>query len=131
MSLVIGVLEDEIEAHSLFRMHFRKKISDGSLALLGFATAHDCLDYLHAEEKSDHPLIDILFVDINMPGMDGFTFIKMIKGDHPKMELIVCTGYDLPKYKVLSHSLGCKHFIAKPIDFQLIDKIVEEKMASH
>jgi DNA-binding NtrC family response regulator len=42
----------------------------------------------------------MVITDINMPEMDGITFIKWLKRQKPEIEIVVMTGYDITKEMV-------------------------------
>jgi CheY-like chemotaxis protein len=43
--------------------------------ILVFQTGQEALDYLRENQKDDEKLPEIVFLDINMPIMDGFQFL--------------------------------------------------------
>lgn len=60
-----------------------------------------------------HP--DLLFVDINMPFLNGLDFIEKLKGIQPDSLIIVITGYDDFKYAQKALRLGVFDYLLKPI----------------
>jgi CheY-like chemotaxis protein len=47
-----------------------------------------------------HP-VDLVFMDIGLPGQNGLEVTKRIKADHPDTTIAILTGYDLPEYRKL------------------------------
>lgn len=41
---------------------------------------------------AEHPDIDVLFTDINMPGMDGVALANEVRRTHPHLHLILTSG---------------------------------------
>jgi DNA-binding response OmpR family regulator len=62
--------------------------------------------------------IDLLLLDLKMPGTDGFDVLQKINNNHnshPK--IIVLTAYADVKSAIESARLGATDFISKPYDF--------------
>ena len=62
--------------------------------------------------------IDLLLLDLKMPGTDGFNVLQKINNNHnshPK--IIVLTAYADVKSAIESARLGASDFISKPYDF--------------
>jgi two-component system chemotaxis response regulator CheY len=50
------------------------------------------LEKIHASEKGDSP-VSLVITDINMPGMNGLSFIDELKKLPRRISVIVVTGY--------------------------------------
>lgn len=62
--------------------------------------------------------VDLLLLDLKMPGTDGFELLQKINNhhnSHPK--IIVLTAYADVKSAIESARLGATDFISKPYDF--------------
>jgi CheY-like chemotaxis protein len=69
-----------------------------------------------------------IFLDINMPGMDGFAVLKHLKGD-PKLSKIPVVMYSTtpnPKEVEKSLSLGAERFIRKTSDYRKLITLLKE-----
>lgn len=67
---------------------------------------------------------DILFLDLNMPIMDGYQTLEVIiKEDLPTMSIVV-SGDIQPEALERVKSLGALEFIKKPVDGKLIDQVL-------
>jgi two-component system LytT family response regulator len=64
-----------------------------------------------ASLKEDKP--DLLFLDINMPDLDGLSFIPML---NPKPLIILTTAYD--QYALKAFELEVKDYLLKPFSFE-------------
>ena len=82
-----------------------------------------------ALEKAAQTRPDLMLVDINMPFLDGFAFIKAAKQLLPDVEIIMVTGYDDFAFVQQALQLGVADYLLKPIMeelfFQVLDKAVE------
>ncbi len=59
---------------------------------------------------------DIIFVDINMPVMDGFLFISELQENPETFEIpiVVVTAIDIPEVRARAEALGVKLVLTKP-----------------
>jgi DNA-binding LytR/AlgR family response regulator len=62
---------------------------------------------------------DLLFLDINMPDLDGLSFIPMMS---PKPAIILTTAYD--QYALKAFELEVKDYLLKPFSFERFYKSV-------
>lgn len=73
----------------------------------GFRSAVDALAFL-AENK-----VDIIFLDINMPELNGVQLTKLLPAPRPLV--IFCTAY--AQYAVESYDLEALDYLLKPVEF--------------
>lgn len=57
---------------------------------------------------------DILFTGIKMPGEDGLTMLAGLRGEFPRMQIAVLTGYRDFEYAQRAIRLGVARFLLKP-----------------
>lgn len=69
---------------------------------------------------------DIVMVDINMPIMDGLTFIEEAKAAGYNSKFIVLTGHSEFDYAKRAIKLGVVNYVLKPIDEEEIQKTLFE-----
>jgi DNA-binding LytR/AlgR family response regulator len=74
---------------------------------------------LEASASLDKEKPDLLFLDINMPDLDGLSFIPML---NPKPMIILTTAYD--QYAVKAFELEVRDYLLKPISFERFYKAV-------
>lgn len=74
----------------------------------------------------EHPPALVL-TDIRLPGMDGLTMTRHIKGDDDlaHIPIIAVTAQAMPGDAEQAASAGCDGYIAKPIDFDLLEGYLE------
>lgn len=68
---------------------------------------------LEAASSLEEDKPDILFLDINMPDLDGLSFIHML---HRKPMIILTTAYD--QYALKAFELDVKDYLLKPFSFE-------------
>ncbi|TCD05847.1 response regulator transcription factor [Pedobacter frigidisoli] len=64
--------------------------------------------------------IDILFTDVEMPGMSGIDLVREIKGKY--RSLILVSGH--LHYALDGYDLDAQQFLSKPFDYRKFEKIV-------
>ena len=107
----ILVVDDEADLELLITQRFRSRIRAGELSFEFARNGADALNKL----KNDSS-IDIVFTDINMPIMDGLTFLTKIKEENLMPKAVVISAYgDMENIRVAMNR-GAFDFITKPID---------------
>lgn len=80
----------------------------------------DAMNILEKEQ------IDVVILDVKMPGLDGIEALRVIKKRHPLVEVIMLTGHASAESAVEGLSLGAFDYLMKPCDIQtLLDKVNE------
>jgi len=75
---------------------------------------------------SKEKIPDLILLDLNMPGMDGFAVMKILKQDKitEHIPIVVLTGYDLKGYRQRALLYGASEYFTKPIsEKELIENI--------
>ena len=73
--------------------------------------------------------IDVVILDIRMPGMDGISTLKHIKSLYPLVEVILLTGHGSTETAVEGMKLGAFDYLMKPADFKDIKAKLEKARA--
>lgn len=70
--------------------------------------------------------IDIVLLDLNLPGINGFEVLKHIRNVAPQLPVIVQTAYLFSGEKNTSFNMGANDFISKPIQLnELLENIAK------
>jgi len=56
---------------------------------------------------------DLIFMDVRLPGENGFQLTRKIKEDHPRIVIIMITSYDSPEYREATFDAGADFFVSK------------------
>ena len=77
----------------------------------------DALDYLRGQ---DNQKPCVILLDLNMPRMNGFEFLKIIKVDDAlkKIPVVVLTTSDDERNVVESFKLYVAGYVVKPVDYK-------------
>ncbi|MGP1561760.1 MAG: response regulator [Helicobacteraceae bacterium] len=80
------------------------------------------------EKIADHTDIDLFLVDINMPIMDGYTFVKKARDDfnYTKVPIIVISTEADQGDKDKAFLAGANEYFIKPIDPDMILNRIKE-----
>lgn len=98
-------------------------------------------DILHAysgpealQGLSSNSEVDVIILDVKMPGMDGIETLREIKKAFPLVEVIMLTGHATVETAIEGMRLGAFDYLMKPCDIdELVAKVQEakEKKARH
>ena len=91
-----------------------------------FEVAAEAEDGKEAYDYAKELDIDVFFVDINMPFLNGLQFIEKLKELNPKAVVVVITGYDRFEYAREALSLGTFDYLLKPVMEEPFDKMIQE-----
>ncbi|MFZ5453161.1 MAG: PAS domain S-box protein [Thermodesulfobacteriota bacterium] len=67
------------------------------------------------------PEIDLVLMDMIMPGMDGFQTIQHLRALNPQVPIMLCSGYGDGKGKALPPDVG---YLAKPYTLEILSQKV-------
>ena len=60
--------------------------------------------------------VDLVTLDLNMPGLSGIEVLREIKKLRPDIEVIVITAYGTPSNTLEAIHYGARNFMSKPFD---------------
>ena len=101
----------------MFRQHFRREVRQGFYVLHFASSGEEALQMLI---EGIRPELIVILSDINMPGMDGLTLLRQIKGRWPGMPVFMVTAYGDDERRRMADARGAADFIAKPVDFDFL-----------
>ena len=78
------------------------------------------------EKLEKDPRIDVVILDVKMPGMDGIEALKQIKTDYPLVEVIMLTGHATVETAIEGMKLGALDYLMKPCDMEILMNKVRE-----
>jgi DNA-binding NtrC family response regulator len=108
------LVDDEPEFKELMQRHL-------GLAGIRLSVSECCSDGL---EILAHEQVDVVIMDMNMPGMDGIQCLRKVKERWPMIEVIILTGHASVKSGIEGMESGAFDYCIKPIDVhELIEKV--------
>ena len=113
------IIEDEKLAQEVIKSHL---IKSGRFELLGvYRNAPEAIEAMENQQ------VDLLFLDIQLPGMTGLNFLRSLS--NPPL-VVFTTSY--PEYALESYEFNVIDYLLKPISYErfskTIDKIIEGKI---
>ncbi len=114
------LLIDDNEIDNIIHLRLIRELKN-AVNVQVFQSAKDALQYLTNTSKSNPAALpDIIFLDLYMPIMDGFSFVNEYKklkiNQHKKIRILAlsCSIYDKEIKKILSYE-DVEEFICKPL----------------
>ncbi len=76
-----------------------------------------------AWKENENNLINIAFLDIEMPGINGIQLAKKFKSVNPKINIIFVTAYD--NYALDAYKLHASGYVTKPVNEKKLKEEIE------
>ncbi len=116
------IVEDEKLAQNVIQAHLEKTTQLELVAI--------CNNALEAKEILDNQQVDLIFLDIQLPGMTGLNFLKTLA--NPPL-VILTTAYT--EYALESYEFNVIDYLLKPISFErfskAVNKVIEGKLLTY
>lgn len=106
-SFTVLLVDDEAEFRDLLEKRLRKR----NLALLSAGSGEEALAIVAREA------VDVVVLDVRMPGMDGRETLREIKRLKPEVEVIMLTGHASVEVALEGMALGAFDYLLKPVSF--------------
>ncbi|KQR71746.1 LytTR family DNA-binding domain-containing protein [Pedobacter sp. Leaf176] len=109
------IIEDEPLAQEILETHIRQIPQLNLLA--------KCYNALEAFNMLHTNTVDLMFLDIKMPDINGIDFIRSLK--HPP-QVIFTTAYS--EYAITGYELSAIDYLLKPITFERFEKSINKML---
>lgn len=98
-----------------------KRLKKRNLKIAKAFSGEEALEHIQV-----HPKVEVVILDVKMPGMDGRAVLKEIKNSHPLIEVIMLTGHATVESGIEGMKVGAFDYLTKPCDIDnLIAKVDE------
>lgn len=77
-----------------------------------------CSSSAQALENAQEGEIDVAFLDIEMPGMNGIELAKRLKAIYPKVNIVFVTAYD--QYALDAYRIHASGYVNKPVNAEKV-----------
>ena len=105
-SLSVLLVDDEVE----FLETLEKRLKKRKLSVTGARNGEDALELLQRVP------VDVVVLDVKMPGMGGLEVLRRIKELKPRVEVIMLTGHANVEMAIEGMELGAFDYLMKPMD---------------
>jgi DNA-binding NtrC family response regulator len=112
------LVDDEAEFLDTLLKRLRKR----EVEAFGVRSGEEALAFL------DGRSVDVVVLDVKMPGMDGIQALREIKKRNPLLEVIMLTGHASMEAAIEGMELGAFDYLMKPIN---IDDLLYKIQDAH
>ncbi len=124
MPIRILFVDDEPQFQRLIQQRFRRELRNGIYEFLFAENGQIALNIIDQD-----PELDLVLTDINMPVMDGLTFLERLKATGSMLKTVVVSAYgDISNIRKAMNA-GAFDFITKPIDFSDLRTTIKKTVA--
>ena len=106
-ALKVLFVDDEVD----FLETLMKRMKKRGVDVAGVGSGEQALDYLYNQP------VDVVVLDVRMPGIGGINTLREIKKIDPLMEVIMLTGHASIEAAIDGMELGAFDYLMKPADF--------------
>jgi DNA-binding NtrC family response regulator len=106
-ALKVLFVDDEVD----FLETLMKRMKKRGVDVAGVGSGEQALDYLYNQP------VDVVVLDVRMPGIGGINTLRETKKIDPLMEVIMLTGHASIEAAIDGMELGAFDYLMKPADF--------------
>lgn len=119
----ILVADDETDLELLIKQKFRKQIREQQYE---FVFALNGAEALRLMEQ--HPDVDLVLSDINMPVMDGLSLLGKLSETAPLVKAVMVSAYGDMENIRSAMNRGAFDFVCKPVNFDDLERTIEKTL---
>lgn len=112
----ILVVDDEENA----RIGLSRILAQEGFGVDSVGNGFEALNYLRQQDT------DVIISDINMPGMNGITFLRELNRQFPESNVIMITAYGEVESYIEAMNLGAFEYINKPVNVEELLSILNK-----
>ena len=107
------VVDDELD----FLETIVKRLKARKIEVTGVESGFKALDAVMTQD------VDVVILDVKMPGMDGIETLREMKKKQPLVEVIMLTGHASVESGIQGMQLGAFDYVMKPV---ALDELLEK-----
>jgi two-component system response regulator AtoC len=116
------IVDDEAELRKSIITALTSAVSGTTWNILEADNGQSAVDII----KSNR--VDLVIMDVRMPGMDGLEALKQIKETDPKIFVVIMTAHSNLQDAVTAIKHGAYDYLEKPVDVQKLLGLVQKAM---
>ncbi len=106
-----------VDDEERFRTTLAKRLSEKGYQVADVGSGNEALDYI----RDNH--VDVMVLDIKMPGLDGIETLGEVKVNDPGIEVVLLTGHGTVETAIEGMRAGAYDYLMKPCE---IDELMEK-----
>jgi CheY-like chemotaxis protein len=111
------LIAEDVESNFLYLKAVLSKLN---------ATVFWAKNGLEAIEICEKDSIDLVFMDLQMPEMNGYEATEILKRKFPKLPIVAQTAFAMSDDREKALDSGCDDYLAKPIKSKDLLSVVEK-----
>ena len=117
----ILVADDEADLETLIRQKFRQKIRQQEYEFVFAINGKDAI-----RKIEQHPDIDMILSDINMPEMDGYEVAATLRKQGVGATIVALSGYGQEEDRERGRRAGFDYHLVKPVGGDELQNLLRE-----
>lgn len=117
---MILIVEDDLVSYEFLKIYLE---NIGGSGIIQTANGEDAVKIVESTK------VDLIFMDIRLPGIDGYETTRRIRKIDTKVKIIAQTAYALENDNKKSLAAGCNNHISKPIEEKVLIGIIQKYFA--
>ena len=82
-------------------------------------------DGQEALERVNEGNVSLIITDMRMPNMTGLELLQIVKEKHPKLPVVLISGYSLGVMEDQTYDLKPDGFLGKPLSMSEVEKMLD------
>ncbi|MBU2551207.1 MAG: response regulator [Proteobacteria bacterium] len=100
-----------------------KRLDKRGCKIIAAYSGEEAMTKLNSKEGAN---VDVVLLDVKMPGMDGNDTLKAIKQAHPLIEVIMLTGHGTMESAIEGMRQGAFDYMTKPAEMDILAAKIEQ-----
>jgi len=111
------LIAEDVESNFLYLKAVLSKLN---------ATIYWAKNGIEAVEICENNSVDLVFMDLQMPEMNGYEATEILKKKFPKLPIVAQTAFAMSDDREKALDAGCDDYLAKPIKSKDLLSVVEK-----